>query len=123
VVLSLHYLLSLTTTTFPPPPTFPTNQTAAGGGDSNCFDVYEVWTTSKSDLIPINHGAQIPRITVDHASDARWITLSVDSSTGLRENELYYATITAINEHGRTQNMGNINFSKQTGRSIGMHVL
>ena len=108
----LYNLLSLTTTTFPHAPTFTITQTATGGGNSNCFDVYEVWTTSKSDLISINHGKQIPKITVDHASDVRWITLSVDSSTGLRENELYSATINAINEHERTQNTGNINFSE-----------
>ena len=62
---------------------------------------------------------QIPKITVDHASDVRWITFSVDSSTGLRENELYSATANAINEHGHTQNTGNINLVSELVRSPG----
>ena len=78
-----------------------------------CFDVYQVWTTSKSDLTTINHGSQLPKVTVDRASDVRWVTLTVESSSGLRDNELYSAIIHTINEHGRTQNTGNINFSEQ----------
>ena len=50
---------------FPYPLTFPPTQTTTSSGNSNCFDVYEVWTTSKSDLITINHGTQISDITLD----------------------------------------------------------
>lgn len=72
-----------------------------------------MWTTAKSDLITLNHGIQIPNITVDHTTNTRWVTLSVDSSSGLRENELYSATIHAISDHGHAQHSRSINFSEQ----------
>ena len=51
-------------------------------------------------------------VTVDGTSNTRWLTLSVHSSHGLKENEFYSAIIHAVNNRGRAQNTGDVKFSE-----------
>ena len=62
-----------------------------------CFLVYEVKTSLLSEENTTNHGIQIPRV-VQHSQSIAHLSLTVDSD--LLVNEMYLATITAINTDG-----------------------
>ena len=49
---------------------------------------------------------------VDDTSNTRWLTLSVNSISGLRENEHYSAIIYTVNNNGRAKSAGSIDFSE-----------
>ena len=82
-------------------------------GITTCFSVYEVKTTLLSEANTTNHGAQIPRV-VQYSQSSVNLNLIVDFD--LLVNELYLATITAINADGEryisvTVEFGNITFN------------
>ena len=62
-----------------------------------CFLVYEVNTSLLSEGNTTNHGVQIPQV-VQYSQSSVHLSLTIDSD--LFVNELYLATITAINADG-----------------------
>ena len=88
-------------------------QNATSSDDQSCFDVYEVRTRGESDSTPTKHGVQIPQLSVDSDGGTRFLRLFLDSSSGLRLNEVYQATILSVNNDGNVTVIDdNIRFSK-----------
>jgi hypothetical protein len=80
-------------------------------GTLTCFLVYEVKTSLLSKANTTNHGIQIPGV-VQYSQSSVQLSLTVDSD--LLVNELYSATITAINADGER----NISVTVEFGNEI-----
>ena len=71
--------------------------------------MYEIKTSVLSKANTTTHGVQIPRV-VEYSRSSVHLSLTVDSD--LLVNELYLATITAINAGGEKNSSVTVEFSK-----------
>ena len=85
-------------------------QLSEDSGTLTCFLVYEVRTSVLSEANTSNHGVQIPR-AVQYSQSSVHLSLTVDSN--LLVNELYLATITAINADGERNTSVTVEFGNE----------
>ncbi len=83
-----------------------------GGGNLNCFNLYQIEASPSNQGTPFTQGPIIPTVS------GQGEDISVSVSSGLVRNTIYSVSIVSINVNGENPSMGDIQFSKSSQSMI-----